>query len=186
MIKKLSALLSEEISLKLNSSDDDKEIYAYSFEVILSLLINICILTVVAFIIEKIAELIIFTIFFSGLRVYAGGYHAKTHIECFSVTLIIFLISALSNTYLIAYGEIILAVGILFSIIMVFLLAPTENENKPLSKNERKKYKVISRIIVITLSLAVVVLYFVRVNTDYVYITAVVAMVIESVSLLKK
>ena len=186
MIKKLSVLLSEELSSKLSSSDDNKEIYAYSFEVILSLLVNICILTVVAFIIGKVPELIFFTIFFSGLRVYAGGYHAKTHLECFSVTLIIFLFSALSNSYLTAYGEIILAVGIVFSVIMVFRLAPAETENKPLSKKETKKYSLISRIIVIALSLAAVSLYFIRDNTSHIYITAVVAMVIESASMLKK
>lgn len=186
MIKKLSVLLSEELSLKLGSSDNDKEVFVYSLEVILSLLANICILTVVAFLIGKVTELVTFTIFFSGLRVYAGGYHAKTHLECLSLTLIIFLISALSNTYLTAYGEIILVFGVVFSMTMVFWLAPAETENKPLGKTERKKYRLISRIIVTVLSLAAVTLYFIRVSTGHIYITAVVAMMIESVSLLKK
>ncbi len=90
------------------------------------------------------------------------------------------------GTYLKQYGEVILVFGVIFSILMVFWLAPSETENKPLSKNERKKYKVISRIIVITLGLAAVALYFIRDKSGYIYITAVVAMVIESVSLLKK
>ena len=38
----------------------------------------------------------------------------------------------------------------------------------------------------LTLSLAAVVLYFTRAKTGYIYINAVTAMVIESVSLLKK
>lgn len=186
MINKISVFLSEGIGLKLNSSDNEKEVYAYSIEVLLSLLLNFLILSTAAYILNKKLELLVFIIFLSGLKVYAGGYHSKTHLECFSVTLIAFLTSALSNTHLTAYGEIILAIGILFSTIMVFLLAPAENENKPLSKKEVKKYKLISRIIVIVLSLAAVALYFVRVSTGYIYITAVVAMVIESVSLLKK
>ena len=90
------------------------------------------------------------------------------------------------GTYLKQYGEIILVSGVIFSIFMVFLLAPAETENKPLSKNERKRYRIISRIIVVGLSLVAVCLYYLRVQTDYIYITAVVAMVIESVSLLKK
>lgn len=185
MISKLSVLLSEELSVKLSSSDDNKEIYKYSIEVLLSLLINIIILTVAAYILKKFVELIVFTIFFSGLRIFAGGYHSKTHIECFTVTLIIFLISALSSTYFIAIGEGILVFGILFSVLMIFWLAPSEAENKPLNKKERKKYKIISRVSVIAFSLAVIVLYYMRDKIGYIYITAAIAMIIESVSLVK-
>lgn len=186
MINKISLLLSEGIGVKLNSSDDEKEVYAYSIEVLLSLLINLAILSIAAYILNKELELLIFIIFLSGLRTFAGGYHAKTHLECFIISLSIFLISAMSSTYLKQFGETILVSGIIFSTFMVFWRAPSETENKPLSKNERKKYKVISRIIVVILSLAVVALYFLRARIGHIYITAVVAMVIETVSLLKK
>lgn len=186
MINKISVLLSEGIGSKLNSSDNEKEVYAYSIEVLLSLLLNIIILSVAAYILNKKLELLIFIIFLSGLRTFAGGYHARTHMECILLSLSFFVISAMCGTYLKQYGEIILVFGVIFSILMVFWLAPSETENKPLSKNERKKYKVISRIIVITLGLAAVALYFIRDKSGYIYITAVVAMVIESVSLLKK
>ncbi len=186
MINKISVLLSEGIGSKLNSSDNEKEVYAYSIEVLLSLLLNIIILSVAAYILNKKLELLIFIIFLSGLRTFAGGYHARTHMECILLSLSFFVISAMCGTYLKQYGEVILVFGVIFSILMVFWLAPSETENKPLSKNERKKYKVISRIIVITLGLAAVALYFIRDKSGYIYITAVVAMVIESVSLLKK
>lgn len=186
MINKISIFLSEGIGVKLNSSDDEKVVYAYSIEVLLSLLLNLLILSSAAYILNKKLELLIFIIFFSGLRTFAGGYHARTHMECIFLSFSIFVISAMCGTYLKQYGEVILVFGVIFSIFMVFWLAPSETENKPLSKNERKKYKAISRIIVITLSLSAVALYFMRVKTGYIYITAVVAMVIESVSLLKK
>jgi len=182
MINKISALLSEGIGVKLNSSDDEKVVYAYSIEILMSLLLNLLILSSAAYILNKKLELF----FFSGLRTFAGGYHARTHMECIFLSFSIFVISAMCGTYLKQYGEIILVFGVIFSIFMVFWLAPSETENKPLSKNEIKKYKAISRIIVITLSLSAAALYFIRVKTGYIYITAVVAMVIESVSLLKK
>lgn len=186
MINKISVFLSEGIGVKLNSSDNEKAVYAYSIEVLLSLLLNLMILSLTAYVLNKKLELLIFIIFFSGLRTFAGGYHARTHAECIFLSFSIFVISAMSGTYLKQYGEIILTFGVIFSISMVFWLAPSETENKPLSKNERKKYKVISRIIVVTLSLAAAFLYYLRVETDYIYITAVTAMAIESVSLLKK
>jgi accessory gene regulator B len=185
MINKISALLSEEIKLRLNSSDNEKEIYAYSIEVLISLFINLIILSFTAYILKKQAELIIFIVFFSGLRSYAGGYHAKTHIECMALSLCLFAISALSTTYLTEYGEVILTLGIMFSVIMVFILAPAESENKPLSKKQRVKYKKISRIIVILLSVSAVCLYFIE-AAGCVYITAAMAMSLESVSLLKQ
>lgn len=186
MINKISAILSEEIKLRLNSSDNEKEIYAYSIEVLISLFINFFILSCTAYILKKQAEFITFIVFFPGLRTYAGGYHAKTHIECIALSLCIFVISALSSTYLIGYGKIILASGIIFSIIMVFLFAPAESENKPLSKKKHEKYKKISRIIVIALSASAICLYFAREAVGYVYITAAVAMSLESLSLLWK
>lgn len=186
MINKISVFLSDGIGAKLNSSDNEKEVYIYSIEVLLSLLINLLILFSVSYILNKKLELLIFIIFFSGLRTFAGGYHAKTHAECIVLSLSIFVISAMSGTYLKQFGEIILVPGVIFSIFMVFWRAPSETENKPLRKKERKKYKTISRVIVTVLSLAAVTLYYARVKTDYIYITAVVAMSIESVSLLKK
>lgn len=185
-MSKISTLLSEEIGLRLNSSDNDKEVYAYSIEVLLSFFINLIILSLTAYILKKSAELITFIVFFSGLRSFAGGYHAKTHIECISLSFCLFIVSALSSTYLREYGNSILFLGIAFSLIMVFLLAPSESENKPLSKKERKKYKTISRIVVIILSLLAICLYFTREVTGYIYITAIVAMSSESFSLLKK
>lgn len=186
MINKVSAILSEEIKLRLNSSDNDREVYAYSIEVLLSLLINFIILAITAYILKKSAELIIFIIFFSGLRIYAGGYHAKTHLECISISFVIFIISSLSNNILKSYSEILLFVGLAFSVLMVFVFAPAETENKPLSKDERIKYRRFSRIIVLTLSIAAIILYFMRAATNHIFITAVVSMIIESISLLKK
>lgn len=185
MINKISLLLSEGIGSKLNSSDNEKAVYAYSIEVLFSLLLNLVILSITASYLNKKLELLVFIIFFSGLRTYAGGYHAKTHVECICISFFIFIISALSSSYLKQFDEIILIAGVLLTILLVFWRAPSETENKPLSKNQRKKHKVISRVIVLMFSCIAIVLYFYKGETNYIYITAVVSMVIESISLLK-
>jgi accessory gene regulator protein AgrB len=68
---------------------------------------------------------------------------------------------------------------------MVFVFAPTESENKPLSKKKFKKFRLISRILVIALSLTAICLYLTKETMGHVYITAAVAMSFESISLLK-
>jgi accessory gene regulator B len=185
MINKLSAKLSEGIGFRLNSSDNEKEIYAYSIEILISLLINFIILSITAYILKKQVELIVFIVFFSSLRSYAGGYHAKTHIECITLSFCLFVISAISSTYFIEYGKTILFFGIIFSIIMVFVFAPTESENKPLSKKKFKKFRLISRVLVTALSVTAICLYLTKETMGHVYITAAVAMSFESISLLK-
>lgn len=185
MINKISAILSEELSSRQKSTVDEKEIYAYSIEVLLSLIFNLIILSVTAIILKKIPELIIFIMFFSGLRTFAGGYHAKTHVECMSISFVIFIISAMSNTWFVAFGKIVMIVGILASVLLVFIYAPTDSENKPLNSNEKNKFMMISRIIVVIFSVIILFLYAIRTQTHNIYLTAVVAMAIESLSLNK-
>lgn len=183
MINRLSGKLSDILSCKLNSTHEEKEVYAYSIEVILSLILNLIILYETAYIIGKIPELIFFIIFFSGLRTYAGGYHARTHIECMILSFIIFIISSMSSTWFVAYGEILIIFGIITSILLVFKYAPSESDNKPLSNSQRKQYRLISRGIVIIYSATIIILYLYKTQTNYIYLTAVVAMLIESLSL---
>ena len=185
MINKLSGKLSDALSYKLDSTNEEKEVYAYSIEVILSLVLNLIILYETAYIIGKIPELIVFIIFFSGLRTYAGGYHAKTHLECMTLSFTIFFISAMSNTWFIAYGEIIMVILIVSSIFLVFNYAPSESDNKPLNNIKRKRHMIISRVLVILYCVAIIILYYNKSQTNYLYLTAAVAMAIESLSLIK-
>jgi len=140
MINRISGKLSRALGRKLNATIEEKEVYAYSIEVILSLILNLIILYEAAYMIDKIPELIIFIIFFSGLRTYAGGYHAKTHIECMTLSFIIFFISSMSSTWFIAYGEIIMAVGLIASNIFGIQVCAIKKDEKlkPLSNNQKK------------------------------------------------
>lgn len=184
MINKLSFKLSHLLGDRMNSTDEEKEVYSYSIEVILSLILNIIILFETAYVIGKIPEFIIFIVFFSGLRTYAGGYHARSHIECMAVSFVIFLISAMSDSWFKADGELILIIGLLVSIVLVTKYSPSESENKPLNNRKRKKYKLISRSILVLFCATIIILYFYRIQTNYIYLTAVVAMLIESISLI--
>lgn len=183
MINKLSEKLSNTLGAQLNSTNNEKEVYAYSIEVILSLTLNLIILYETAYIIGKIPELIIFIVFFSGLRTFAGGYHAKTHIECMTLSFVIFIVSAMSSSWFIAFGKIFMIVCITTSNLLVFKYAPSESENKPLSKSQRKRYMMFSRGIVISYSVVIIILYLYKIQTNYIYLTAAVAMLIESLSL---
>jgi len=184
MINRLSGKLSNSLGNSMNSTDQEKEIYAYSIEVLLSLILNLIIIFETAYIIGKIPEFIVFIIFFSGLRTYAGGYHAKSHIECMTESFIVFFISAMSSTWFKSSGEFIITTGIITSIYLVFKYSPSESENKPLNNSKRKRYRIISKSMLIIFCSVIIILYFYRIQTNYIYLTAVVAMTIESISLI--
>lgn len=70
---------------------DDREIYIYGLKQGFILLVNIFTTFVIGFAFNKTMETIIFLVTYIPLRIYAGGYHARTQMGCYicSVVLIV-------------------------------------------------------------------------------------------------
>ena len=85
-------------------------------------------------------ETIIFTLGYIPLRIYAGGYHAKTPLRCWCLSNIILAVSLVIvqnvEKYYIAFD--ILS---LIAIVVLIVFMPVEDLHKPLDQNDRKKYK---------------------------------------------
>lgn len=145
MIKKFSKSLVD-ILIKNNAIDSNlMEVYVYGYEVMISAISDLLITIIIGAIAGRLINAIIFFMIFVTVRVYTGGYHANTYIKCKFVFISI-LICVLSLS--VFYFDIFTLFFIdLFFVMIVFLTAPTENENKPLSEDEKRKYSVISRII---------------------------------------
>ena len=106
-------------------NQDDYEVYKYGFEVLIAFIVNIAIVLSIGLLFNKIFYSIAFLICYCPIRQFAGGYHANNYTK---YTLMIFIISTLSYTG-------------------IFILAPIEHRNNPLTLREIKKYKKISRIL---------------------------------------
>lgn len=145
MIKKFSKSLVD-ILIKNNAIDSNlMEVYVYGYEVMISAISDLLITIIIGAIAGRLINAIIFFMIFVTVRVYTGGYHANTYIKCKFVFISI-MICVLSLS--VFYFDIFTLFFIdLFFVMIVFLTAPTENENKPLSEDEKRKYSVISRII---------------------------------------
>ena len=63
-------------------SSEDREIYVYGLKQGLILLINILTTLLIGFAFNKTTETIVFLASYIPLRVYAGGYHARTQMGC--------------------------------------------------------------------------------------------------------
>jgi accessory gene regulator B len=58
---------------------EDKEIYAYSAEILLATVVNFAMLYLIAILTGRAWETTMFIVGFVPLRSLAGGYHARTH-----------------------------------------------------------------------------------------------------------
>lgn len=124
-----------------NIDEDDKEIYLFGFYQGLILLLNIVTTLVIGIILNMFVESILFLIFFIPLRIFAGGYHAKTQLRCYvmstiTTVLILYLILFLQENM----GGIIIG-GYIISVCIIWKLAPVQDKHKPLDEKERIKYR---------------------------------------------
>ena len=123
--------------------DDDVDVMAYYLENIISLslvvlsIIGIAILTGL----HKESALYFLT-FFAG-RYCCGGYHAKTHLRCYLLTMGTYLLFLLLSIGFIKAGEPNIAVSFIIAAanILIVLFAPADSENKRFTKKEKDFYR---------------------------------------------
>ena len=107
---------------------------------ILDTIFNIATFLIIGILFKMPIETIIFTLGYIPLRIYAGGYHAKTPFRCWCLSNIILAVSLVivqnAKKCYIAFG-----VLSLIAIVVLIVLMPVEDLHKPLDQNDRKKYK---------------------------------------------
>jgi len=138
--------------------EEDRNIYAYGAELAISYLLNLLTIVVVSIFMNMLIECIAFLVIFVPLKGYTGGYHASNYkicfvISCLAVTVILFVtkyiaVQADRNTLFL----IMTIIGVL-----ICILGPIEDKNKPLTKNENTHFRhKIQFVLVIEYILAVI------------------------------
>jgi len=107
---------------------------------ILDTVFNISTFLIIGILFKMPIETIVFTLGYIPLRIYAGGYHAKTPFRCWCLSNIILAVSLMivqnAEKCYIAFG--ILS---LIAVVVLIILMPVEDLHKSLDQNDRKKYK---------------------------------------------
>lgn len=137
-----------------------------------------CLLFVSA-ILGKACNILIWFIFFLPLRHTTGGIHASSRIACFMISMAIGIGSILIAPIFSGYNSFIV-VGIIFNILIVFLLAPVIHPNHPVPKKNIRKIKMSSRIIVLVET--GFVLIFILMKFDNAATTAMFGMLAATIS----
>lgn len=139
--------------------EEDKEVYDYSFEILLSTIINLLAIIIMALVSGTTLYMMFFLFGFSMVRSTAGGYHAETHLGCFLILVCSFaayLIMLLMMPNLILKNMTIIFCTVSYLLVVIF--SPVEDYNKPFTKEEYKKFKIKSNAAVIIASIIAIVL----------------------------
>lgn len=123
---------------------DERDVYVYGYEIILSSCITFLLLISTGLLFGLPIEAVTFFIVFYLLRRRTGGYHANTYLKCnlfFETNIILAMILASLN-FNFFVKTIINVTSFLFCLILTIVKAPISNENKPISKRMRKRHKI--------------------------------------------
>ena len=127
-------------------NNENREIYLFGIQQILTLLLNAISMLVIGFLFHQIFQCILYMALFIPLRSFAGGYHANSpqrcyvySVACVTIAMIIIKLDFLNELY---YYCIAVVSGIL-----IFMLAPVEDHNKPLDDLEVEHYRLRTRVI---------------------------------------
>jgi accessory gene regulator B len=137
--------------------EEDRAIYDYSFQLLLSDILNVTALVILSVIANKIFETILYMVAFMYLRSIAGGYHAPTHFKCLLTMLFAYTFFLVTLFMLPPQYFLLLTIcSFVISTVVVFILAPVAHANKPLNTKERLSLAKKSRLTVIIYVVATV------------------------------
>lgn len=142
LLKRLSTKLTLEMISSGLVKEEDREVYEYGIEVVAALLINFLSSVVIFSVFGMLLEGLLFFAVFFPIRTYSGGHHMESHLGCYILSMAIMLIFVLCIRVIPESGYLIISLAfVAFSSLVVILLSPVEDKNRPIDEVERKVYR---------------------------------------------
>ncbi len=183
MLNKLGKQITDVIIQKGYIGEDERELYEYGFFIVSSKIVYLLITSVFGLILNVWIESLIFFIAFDLVRKYAGGYHAATELRCAAITtgaiFISLCIIKISNTY--DFHLLLFILSLCFSLV-IFLFAPMDIPEKPLSFAEKKRFRNKTWIYLALITASIIFTYVTSVNC--LFYPCCMALILEGILLL--
>ena len=119
---------------------EDSALYEYGVRQGILLVINIATAVLIGLFLGMVWQCIIFLIAYNPVRTYAGGYHAGTPLACYLISIPI-MTAVLLGIRLIPWNGYVCAIALFFTLMVIVLLAPVEDRNKPATEREKTVYR---------------------------------------------
>lgn len=154
--------LSERIAFLVYEKTDlcSVEIYVYGFELIISSIVETSALIIIGGLMHRMIETIIFLLSFSSIRIFSGGYHAKSYLRCFIVTLGGYTLVQLIYNLLLSldtYKMVIIGIiELVISFVIFAIICPINNNDKTIFNCRlQKRLAIIALCINVGLAIAI-------------------------------
>lgn len=159
------------------------DIYIYGFEILISNMLGFLIGLTLGIAFSQILECLVFLLIFVLMRTYCGGYHAETYLKCNIIFTTNIMIAMLIFKFIVNYPVYFHFMINIICIISIVILAPVENEYKPITSDEKKRHKKTSIILYLIIFIISSILYFFiskySIVIDIALISVALSMVIE-------
>ncbi len=168
-------------SLFIKSSviqEEDKDLYQYGVEQICNIILNILTTFIIGALYGMIPEILIFMFAYIPLRIYAGGFHAKTPFRCYLCSVVITVI-AISVMKFIEIPYFICIIATVASSTVILKAAPIEDKNKPLDSVEKIVFK--KRTVLIWLAEIILLFLFSILKMDLFVVPISLSMLLEGI-----
>lgn len=132
--------------MKRYNNNSEPEVVIYGAELLISSIFEIIIILFMGIVMREWWETICFLLAFCPLRMMAGGYHAPNYTLC---TIEFSLFYIILCAYFPNFEKTLGVLLELLSSLIIWMLAPVEDANKPIKGVRRKRLRVKSRCVVI-------------------------------------
>lgn len=150
----------------------------YGLEGFYNLTTKTIVIILLAIYLNILSEVILLTIAYSTLRLFGFGIHMKTSLQCWIVTLPLFIGGSLFIKYY-SFPNLIAYLIMIIGIIVFLLFAPADTPARPLI---RRKKRIRAKILANLILLIFIILYFITTNIIYKNII-IYAIILESISI---
>lgn len=162
ILKKLAKKIVNCYYKKGKIADEEVEKYEYCFEIAISSVVNLIVILILALFNEYHLETMVFLTIFAVMRVSAGGYHSKTHFGCVVSLVVIYCLLITFLAFCKSYMNILSLGFIVVAVPIIIIYAPVDNVNKTLTQEEKKKYRKISLIKLLSVILVNMVIWLLK------------------------
>lgn len=138
--------------------EEERDNFEYGLKQGLTILLNVFTVVIIGLIFGMLWQSIVFLIAYIPLRSYAGGYHAKTQLNCYLLSVLMIVLILMAMKFLL-WTRLMILMVLMLSGSIVLALAPVEDKNKPLDSLEETIFKIRSRRILFIQCLIAVVAY---------------------------
>lgn len=160
MLMRCANVLVECLYRHCNLQMERRAVYIYGSQLLFSTTLSVLSILVITALLPKPYFGGLFILIFIGLRIFVGGFHAKTYQNCFLITNTTFVATVLAAHILSYFGNSQLTFSILVSsTIVIWVLTPIRNKYHPLSDKTYLKNKKFGRALVVTEGLISTAIY---------------------------